>query len=754
MVPAYQYAYLYNEAALNNGEALTYSFEDFEAYRNQTDPYGHPDVDWFNTILKDRSLMSNYNLNISGGGSTARYSVGLSYLNQEGLFIDNNPNYNTNAQVQRYTINTNIDVDITKSFNASLQLFGKIQDGNQPGGGTNNIISSLYTTPNNAYPIFNPDGSLGGAQNFSRNLYGMVNNSGYIIDYNRDIVANLVLTYKFDKFVKGLWGRAQSNLSVYHASAVNRSANLPSFKLMISPVGDSSYNRFGSSNSDQSNSFLFTYSSQFWYLQTALGYDRQFGKHAIGGKLMYDRFETIFAFDLPKTNQNVSGSATYDFEKKYFAEAAINYSGCDRYPPDNRFGIFYAAGLGWDVSQENFIKDNASFNWLNKFKIRSTYGKTGNDNVGYFTWRESFAYNHAGFASYQVYPFGTSRIPVAGTNQVRLSNPNVTWEKADKFNIGVDVEVMQNHFRFTADYYNNKFYDLLQLRGKQSAIIGIGYPLENLGIRRFTGAEFSATYQNNVNEFNYFITGNATFEKSKILFIDEIEQRYPWNERTGQPVDMIYGYQVDGFIETSEEAQNSATVPGYTLQTGDLKLSDLNNDGIINNFDITPIGTDKPLFYYGITAGFSFKGFDVSMLFQGVENRRYLLTDPSFGSNGQNQAFTYIIGRWTPETAAAATYPRLTSGWNQNNDINPVFGGGSVNSFWVHSGDYFRIKNVDIGYTLPTNITTRMKVSSLRVFVNGLNLFTYAEYGRVDPEVTGQVYPIQRVINFGVNVKL
>ncbi|MEP6512542.1 MAG: SusC/RagA family TonB-linked outer membrane protein, partial [Parafilimonas sp.] len=751
-IPSYQYAYLYNEALLNEDNNPAYDFEDFKAYRTHSDPYGHPDVNWFNTILKNHSLINSLNLNVSGGGNAARYSVGLGYLDQEGLFGSNNSGYNTNTQIQRYTINTNIDVNVTRNFTAQLQIFARIQDGNQPGATTDGIIGALYTTPNNAYPVFNPDGSLGGSQSYSRNIYGMVNNSGYIQDYTKDVVSNLILTYKLDKWIKGLWAKAQTNLSVYGSNAINRSSQMPSFKFAIDPNGDTTYSRFGSTI-DQSNTFLLTYSAQFWYLQTALGYAHQFGVNNFSAKLFYDRYESIFNYDLPKTNQTIAATASYDYANKYFAEAAINYSGNDRYPPGKQFGFFYAAGLGWDAAQEKFIKNNTGLKWINKIKLRITYGKTGNDNVGYFTWRPAYSSLQLSNNTFDVYTFGSDRTRVNGLSQDRLANPNVTWEKANKLNLGIDISILKNHLQFTAEYYNNRYYDLLQQRGKQSAIIGIAYPSENIGINRYMGTELSLTYQNNYKNLNYFITANASAEQTKVIYMDEIEEPYPWMVRTGLPVGEPFGYIAEGFIQTQQEAETSATIAGYTLQPGDIKLKDLNGDGVINNYDQTSISTTKPLIYYGITAGFSFKGFDLSVLLQGVENRRIILTDPSFGITGKGQAFTYIVGRWTPETATTATYPRLTPGYNANNDINPFFGGGSVNTFWVHSGNYFRIKNVDVGYTIPYKLTNRVKISSLRVFINGLNLFTHAKFDRVDPEVSGQVYPIQRVINFGINVK-
>ncbi|MES1249030.1 MAG: TonB-dependent receptor, partial [Chitinophaga rupis] len=330
---------------------------------------------------------------------------------------------------------------------------------------------------------------------------------------------------------------------------------------------DTSYSRYGSTL-DQSNTFALTNSAQYWYLQTALGYDRDFGKHSIGGKIFYDRYESIFNYDLPATNQNMAASVTYSYGKKYFAEATINRSGDDRYPPGKQFGWFYAGGLGWDMAKEDFIAHNNSLGWINKIKWRVTYGRTGNDNVGYFTWRESYTTSGA---SVPIYQFGTGRNAVVGAQQNVLANPNISWEKGDKLNAGVDLSLFRDHFQLTAEYYNNKYSDLLQVRGKQSTMIGINYPAENIGINRYTGLEFTATYQGNYKSFNYFLTGNLTLEKTKVLYMDEIQQTYAWNKRTGQPVGMLFGYKVDGFIQSQQEAQTSATFAGYTMQPGDLK---------------------------------------------------------------------------------------------------------------------------------------------------------------------------------------
>lgn len=737
-LPAYQYAYLYNEALSNENRTLAYTEADFKAYRNHSDPYGHPDVNWFKAILKNSSILNRYSLNVTGGGSAARYSIGLGYLGDNAAFKGSNPDYNTNATIKRYTVNSNIDVNVTKYFTAKLQMFARVQDDNQPGATTDYLISQMYTTPNNAYPIFNPDGSFGGSQNYQNNLYAQLTQSGYLQDYERDIFSNLELKYKFDQFVPGLWAKVQSNVSVFASNSTNRNAAVPSFKFALNG-NDTVYNRYGSFT-DQTNIFNLTYSGQFWYLQGAVGYTRSVHKSNFTLKTFYDRYESIFNYDLPETNQNIALTGSYDFSGKYFAEAAVNYSGNDRYPPGKQFGWFYAGGLGWNIAKENFIKNNSGLQWINNFKLRATYGRTGNDNVGYFTWREAYSID----VVVPTYPIGINRASQKITQQTILANPNITWEKADKYNVGIDAAFFKNTFLLTADYYNDRYFDLLQYRGKQTSLLGIGYPLENLGINNFSGVELQTTYQNGFRNFNYGISGNISFQNSKVIFSDEIKETYPWNVRTGLPVGMPFGYVAEGIIQTQAEAEKSAGPAGYTLQPGDIKYADLNHDGIINQYDQTAIGESKPLIYYGVTGNISYKGFDVNILLQGVSNRKYILNDYSFGS-GTQQAYDYLVGRWTPETGTASTYPRLTSGINANNDV--------ASTYWVHNGDYFRLKNAEIGYSLPYKLIRRLKLNSLRVFANGLNLFTHADFSRVDPEVYGQVYPNQRIINFGINVK-
>lgn len=762
-LPAYQYAYLMNEALQNDGQRRAYSAEDFEALRNGTDPYGHPTVNWYDRLLRDHSYMSNYSLNVSDGSDLIRYFVSMNYLNQQGFFKTSDVNsYDTNIGLDRYVINSKVDVDVIEDLNVGLQLFGRVEDGNQPGAAANSILTALYTTPNNAYPVQNTDGSYGGkALPFSNNLLSQVVNSGYIQNNSRDVMINLDFDYNMDDLLEGLSVTAASNFVAQTARATFRDKRSPVYDMSVEE-GDTTYTLYGQSN-PQSNNYAGTGNSRFWYMRSALKYDNHFGKNGIGINLMADRRSVILDYDLPDVTSNFVAEGNYNYGNKYFAEAAVNYSGYNGYEPGHQYGLFYAFGLGWDIAGENFIKDNLS--WLNQLKIRGVYGETGNgvDNAGYYIWRpETYSGQH--FA----YPIGTNRNLGFNDGWLSngLSNPNITWEKGQKISAGVDISLFNNRLQLTGDYYHDEYYDLLQQRGSTIDLMGLGYPAENIGRNRYRGVELSLIYQNHIGNLNYFVGGNWSVTDSEVLYMDEQERRYEWNRRTGKPVGTTFGFIADGFFDSAAEIEQSATVQGLEAQPGDIKYRDLNEDGTIDRFDVAPIANDKPLSFFGLTTGFSFKGFDFSMLVQGVYNRDRYVPLPSFELHQElnedgdpvtaiGQGYEYMLNRWTPETVETATYPRLTTTgtafgttYNQSPNGNPT-------SFWVESGNYIRLKNVSLKYSLPYRWTHGINISEMKIFINALNVFTVAAYDRIDPEVTSFTnYPLQQVISTGINIKL
>lgn len=751
---AFQYAYMLNEALQNNGTSPVYTAEDFDAFKNGTDPYLHPNVNWYDKALKETAPISSYNLNVKGGGETARYFVGLGYFNQQGLFESSDENnYDTNFDLKRYLITSKLDVDVTEDFELQLSLFGRIEDGLQPGAGAGNILSSIYSTPNNAYPVFNPNDSYGGNVSFTNNILSQTVNSGYIKDSKKDAIATIDLNYDLHNFVKGLSVKALSSISTQNRSATvrNKQGLVYQYQPTQDEGGVDSYTPFGSLNS-QSNNFVSVATSRYWYGQLALNYETSFGKHFLEGKLLGDQYVISLNYDLPQRPADLAANVKYNYAGKYFAEVAVNHAYYNRYRPGKQWGTFYAFGAGWDIAREDFLNQ---VTWLDQLKLRTVYGKTGSgiDNSGYYIWRQSYFESPVSHTYLQGY---SDALGNGVYENSPLANPNITWEKANKLNIGVDISMFDSHLNITADYYYDKYYDLLQIRGKSIALIGFAYPPENIGKNLFKGIETSLTYQNNISDFNYFVTANWSQNSSEVLYTDEQFKPQEYNKRTGQPVGARFGLVADGFYSTPEEIAQSAVIEGFEIEPGDIRYKDLNNDGVVDQFDQKPIGNTKPLSFYGLTAGFNFKGFDFSILVQGVYNRDIYVADnilqAGFQGIGQSygQAYKPIINRWTPETAETATYPRLSAGGSSYN-LSP---NGWSTSFWVKSGDYVRIKNLNLGYTLPLKWTKGFLESQIKIFANASNLFTHASYDLVDPEVSNFTnYPLQRVISGGLNLK-
>ncbi|MCX2574125.1 SusC/RagA family TonB-linked outer membrane protein [Pedobacter sandarakinus] len=737
-----EYAYLYNEAI--KGQNLTnpavYNQADFDAFRNGNDPFLHPNVDWAKELLNKTAPTSRFNFNLNGGNKTAHYVVSLGYFNQEGLFKESSVKpYSTKLTLNRYTVNSTVDVNLTKNFNVALQLFGRIQDGNQPGANYNELLNDIYRTPSVAYPIYNQNGTYGGSNLFQANLYARAFASGYTIDYGRDVMSNLDLTYKFDDWVKGLYAKLKGNTTVGSTTTTIRTEAAQVYQ-QLSVNGNTIYNPYGQ-NSVQTNGFNLSSNYQFWYAQFMLGLDRTFGKHAINILSFADQRQALTNFDLPSLNTNIAGKVAYSYANKYFAEGALNYSGYDRIQKGNRFGLFYAVAGGWKLSEENFIKDNVS--WIDLLKLKASFGKTGNNSgIGYFTYRHAFD-------SGQEYKFGgETTVMTPGLRELgnTLNTVNQTWEKAYKLNIAIDVSLFKNRLGIMANYYNDKYFDLLQQRGKSTSIIGLNYPNENIGINRFQGTEFELSYRNRVGNFSYFISANASIENSKIVFQDEIGRLYDANIRTGLPTNADFGYIANGLYQTDAQASNGPRIGGLVPKAGDVVYVDQNGDKIIDDFDFVFIGNTRPKIYYGTTIGFNFKGLDFNMLVQGVENNFVQTSDYTAQLSQNQQGFARLVNRWTPETASTATLPRLQIGGGLNY---------LTSTFWRASNNYLRIKYAEFGYNIPAQVMKKVHISGLRLFVGATNLATFAQYDLVDPEVRGYgVYPIQRTFNMGINLKL
>ncbi len=748
-LPAYQHAYLLNEALTNVGNQPVYTAAEFDAFRSGSDPFAYPDINWYEQVFRKNAPMMRYNLSAIGGNNTAQYAIALNYSDQQGLFReDPEVPYNTNSSLKRYILNTNVNINITEKFKLGLQMTGRIQDGNEPGTGTQNLLENVKRTPNGAYPVRNADGSWASTNYFQDNVLALATRSGYRQDNMKDVMANIDLSYDLGGLLEGLKARGMTNVAVQSLTGIVRQRREPTYRMAISPAGDTSYNIMATAAA-QSNDFNTVFNARFWFGQLALDYEKQWAGHHILATLQGDQRRTLFNFDLPAVTTNATAKIAYDYKQKYLFQAALNASGFNRYRPGYQYGLFYAFGLGWNLGEEEFIKNGAD--WINLLKLRATFGQTGNgvDNAGYYDYRATFSASNGGIGS-GAYLGGTSRSELRGFWENGFL-PNIrTWEGAHKLNIGLDMSLFNGMLDFTADAYYDRYFDLLQTRGKSIELIGIGYPSENIGRSVVKGAEFNLTFRNTAGPFNYFIAPNLSIEQTELSYFDEQNQRYPWQQMTGLPLGVRMGYIADGIFQNEQEVMEGSSTIGYEASPGDIRYRDLNGDGIINQFDRTLISATKPLIYYGVNLGFSYKGISLNALVQGVGNREIYLDDRAIhggflGFGGYEQAYPPILNRWTPETAETATYPRLTIGNTHNY---------AESSFWLRSGNFIRLKNVQLAYAFPEQWTDKLNLNGLSIFANALNLATWAAFKGQDPEVGIGAYPIQRVFNFGLNLNL
>ena len=750
---AYQYAYLLNEALLNDGKSPLYTYDDFEAYRNGTSPYLHPDVNWKDAIMNNSTTSQAYNLNVTGGGRVAQYFVSLGYYSENGLFKTSDANsYNTNFKYNVYLITSKVNINVTYEFKVSMSLMGRIEEGNQPGGisgtGYSDLLSNVWQTPNNAYPVLNPNGTYGGNASYTQNLYAQTTGSGYISSNTRDVVGTINLKYDFDKLVRGLSVGATGNISSQVRNAIVRTKQAQVFQYSITQQGNEAYDKYGDVSS-QTNSYRSVSTYQYMYGKMYVDWERQFGMHGVKASLWGDTRTILNNYDLPMIPSNIGQKVEYNYDNKYFAQAAVTESYYNRYDNGRRWGTFWAVGLGWDISKEKFMEASK----IDQLKLRATYGHTGNgiDNAGYFSYLKR--YNEDGGFWYSN---GTSMSNGGSVSEISpLANTLLTWEKGRKVNVGLDLTLLKNRLTLSADYYNDYYYDILQSRGKSIQLLGIAYPAENIGKTRYYGLETQLSWQDHIGKVNYYISANWSMEQNKRLFMDEQYVPYDYLKMTGQPTGAIYGLVATGFLTAKDIADGYPVMNGFNnIQAGDVKYKDMNGDGEINEFDRTVIGGDKPTCYFGIDLGFEWKGLEVTAFIQGAYNRDLYNSDRTllegFQVIGQSygQAYTNLLNRWTPETAETATYPRLTAGGNMYN-----YGNNWNSSLFVQNGNYIRLKNATVSYKLPENFC-RNYLGGLRVkiFVQGQNLLTWSRTRLQDPEVTFTSYPLQRTITTGINL--
>lgn len=761
---AYQTAMLRNEALSNDGLPPQFSQQDLDLFKNHEDPYGHPDVNWYDVAFRSFTQQANTNIDISGGTKTVKYFISGGYLWQNGLlndFTNKHSPYNSNYYYRRYNFRTNLDVQATQNLSLRLDLTGRFGVINQPAaqlyiGHDNNIINFLYNYNNItpfAAPILNPDGSYAyayGTTNSGPTVNALLGTKGYERTRRTDFNILFGGTEKLDFILPGLAFKAQ----VAYASTGDAARTLwrpgdpPTFHYnpkdgSYTVNSDHRYRLDGFVLSPGNNLFNSTVN---W--QAFLTYDKTFGSHHVSALLLYNKDSRTYSAEVPVHTTGYSTRISYDFKKRYLLDFDMAYNGSDRFSAGHRFGWFPAVSAGWNISEEPFFKDR--FPVFTLFKLRASYGLVGSDAILGNRYLYDQVYNRSAG-----YSFGTSAASSYNTTGIRegsLGNDNITWEKGKKADVGVDINMFKGKLSLTIDYFNDLRYDQLISRGAVSGILGVGVPPANLGKVRNKGYDGEVIWKDNIGRVQYTIDYVFSHAKNKILYMDEPAPRYPWLAATGHPIGQSFGYTWIGFYENDEDVARSAKPDLPGIQPGDLKYKDLNGDGIIDENDKSAIGfPNLPNTTMGLTLGIAYKGFYATTLFQTSFNYSFRIVGTGI-EPFQSQLQPIHLKRWTPETADKAKFPRLTT---LSSTINSS--AAFPSSFWLINARYLRLKTLEIGYQLPSRWLP-LKLTNVRLYLSAYNLFTWTNFDlyQQDAEVNsgsvGDNYPNMRVLNVGVGI--
>ncbi|WP_342328593.1 TonB-dependent receptor [Pedobacter sp. FW305-3-2-15-E-R2A2] len=818
MLGSADYAMLNNEAKINDAvrDGLSpadiaklnlFTPEAIDKFRrakgDNSDGLGY-NHDYFKYIF-GRGLQQEYNLSIRGGNDKARYYILGGYFGQGPNYkhVDLS-NYGVSSKFKRYNFRSNIDVDITDKLSARLDLGARITDRTAPATTASRLATLATTQPpylpitvapnankaNSAYLLDNPGGMLFGDQIYRYNVLGELTRSGYLSQKITNLNGTFSLRYNLDLITSGLSIDGSLSYDATSDQWINRRVDhytegyreYPGYATFVPTGGsdvymspgfyDGAYKTGNKYSIDQTlgNKFEKHDPSNRTYYQLKLNYERTFNKvHEVAGMLLFNR-SGQGAYNGDKAGvdyryQGMTGQFNYNLNRKYLASFNFGYNGSENFAKDKRYGFFPAGSVGWVISKEDFMKGTAS--WLDQLKIRGSYGLVGSDRL---TDNKRFAYLQT-YGGGSGYDFGIQNFNVnpGGISEGTLANVNLTWEKARKTNIGLDATFLKQRLNVTVDYFHEYRYDILtSLSGNDRlgfpAVTGTSTPFINSGIVTNRGLEFEVSWSDQIGkDFRYTLKPNFTFARNKIVFQNEVPRENPWRQGTGHRLYENFVYVFDHFVADQAEADRlnkSQFQPWGKVGPGDVVYKDLNGDGKIDDLgDRMIVGNPRsPEIQFGLPISLQYKGFDFSVLLQGALNTSVMLRDaatwdfPQFDQDKTGSVKPMHLNRWTPETAATATYPALHIGQNSNNK-NPN------NSLFLYDAKYLRMKNMEVGYTLPKSLMRKVGLANVRIYAQGQNLFTWDGLDRadVDPEIGdagGYWYPVLKVYNFGIDITL
>ncbi|GAA4780547.1 TonB-dependent receptor [Olivibacter ginsenosidimutans] len=753
-----EYSTLWNEAYRNMGQPEHFTEEELRKYKDGSDPYLYPNVDWTDEIMRKHTWQSINNLSINGGNNIIRYYTNAGYTEQNGIWkTDDTNEYNTNINLKRYNLRANIDVNVTDNLVFEMGIGGIIQQGNYPVAGAPSIFENLRRISPIAFPKQNPDGSPGGNGWYvGSNPWATITQSGFSVLSRNTVQGTFAAKWDLSKVVtQGLSLNGRFAYDHWYQSQVSRRKDfeVKQYTGVDPATGEDRYTvhreatPLGYSPSNSAN--------RAYYAEFIANYDRTFDKHHVSGMMMYNQrdYVDLTAGDpinnLPFRRLGVASRFTYGYADRYLVEFNAGYNGSENFPKGQRFGFFPSVSAGWILSNESFwgVK-----NVVNNLKIRGSYGQVGNDQIG-----QRFLFlTRMNTTSAQSYSFGEAMISKPGIDEAYIGLKDVTWEVSTKSNIGLDAELFNGVISLQVDAFREKRDGILIQRGTIPTVTGFYpwvVPYGNLGKAKNKGIDGQLEIkQARDNGFYYSFRGNFTYSKNEIVENDEATQRYPWLSAKGHPIDQPFGYTALGIFQSWEEINDSPEQKlGRAPQPGDIKYKDLNGDNVIDDNDRMAIGLSRtPQIMFGFGGTVAWKGFDASVFFTGAAKTSVFLEGATMypfqqGVGSYNVQRLYYDNRWTPETPDGK-YPGVITVDNPNNTVR--------STLWMVDGSYLRLKNMELGYTLSQEKVGRFGMKSVRFFVNGINLYTWDKVKIMDPEQDNGsgFYPMQRTLNLGLQV--
>ena len=764
---SYDYARSFNEALRNDGYISggytpKFSDADIAKYKSGEDPIFFPNTPWYDLVLKPHAYQTQHNLSINGGTDKVRYFMSAGFFSQGGQFNNTDlvKDFDANRRYKRYNFRSNFDFEVTKRLKTSIDLSSQTENLQGSNSSTVRIIefiarASPLTSPGYiGDKIVNLTG-LGTTTNPLEPLFS----EGYRREFRNFLQGSVRLDYTLDFIIQGLSMHGLLNYQNNNTEILVNRRTLITYNALRLP--DNTVN-FVPQNVEQPFGFTQTIGkNRRSYAEFGIDYKRAFGDHYITALVNYNqtkRFDPDLAFLVPNGYQGVVGRTTYGYKGRYLAEFTFGYNGTENFAEGKRFGFFPAYSLGWVASDEPFFPKNQLLTYL---KIRGSYGEVGNDRIG----SDRFLYRPSAYTSatngYFFGEVGSTQTGYTRSIEGKLGNPDVTWERAIKQNLGVEFSLWKGKIGVTADIFSEKRDNILANLGTVPVTVGATLPAYNLGRMRNRGFDGDVTYNDRIGGFNFWIKGNFTFARNKVEFQDEVSKPFSYQNRTGQRFGQYFGLVADGLYNTWEEV-NEANRPvsawnNNKLQPGDIRFKDVNGDGIINDDDQVPIGySNFPEKIFGVSLGGNFKGFDLSVLFQGSGNVSVAYSRRQIRGFFENSgAVEYLLNSWSAERyekGLPIDFPRLSVAGDEAHNYK-------ASSYWTRDASYARLKNVEIGYNVPKTLLTKIGLSATRIYINANNLYTWSKaFPGIDPEqppgVTNEEpYPLTRTINLGLNLK-